>query len=948
MKKRAGAMLLAFVRGLGVNFGFLVFMVLFVAGIGLATGYSIYRLREKAIDAHFKITAMHARSVEDHLTQSFNVVGQTLANIGDGLPSLPQADVPRRLEGALLTSPALRSISLLDGHGRIVASSNPKNLGVQVDSGDYLPRHGERSDRLRIGRPWAGRDFGDGSPGGAAPARMDLEFVPALRNVRFGALTSTLAAAVNSDYFVNNYSARIHPEEGFVEVLRYDGTSLLSTQEPLAGGESRGDLAARISETESGSFEEELDGTQVLTSFRASRSYPLVVVAHLKLDYALAEWAAESRRLLLVTGPALLALVVLTSLLFVHLRRIEEQQVEARQREQDRLAATVFRTVDSGVQVADATDRIIAVNPAFTHITGYTEADVIGRKWQVFAARENRPECFADMTRALAATGSWHGELWHRHRDGERYLAWQSVNQVRREDGEVMYKVIAFSDITDRKKAEEAQLKAVIEASPEAVLLVESDGRIGYANRVCERMFGYTPEEALGLDVNELVPLPHRGRHRQYVAAFAQDPHSRPLRSGIQLTAVRKEGSEFPVEISLSPITMGDRLVIIAAINDITQRIRDEQALRASEERWKFALEGAGEGVWDLDVATGAVLFSKRILQVWGCAAGDGPQRLEAWTGRIHEEDRARVSAQLQACLDGRTRTCTIEHRARCDDGRWHWALVHGMVVSRDADGNPLRMIGTYADISERKAVEHELKAAKDAAEALLERASMAERRILDISEQTRERIGQELHDDLGQHLTGAAFLSEILFRKLDAVKRAERDDAAAITRLINDAVAKTRTLAQGLYPVELREAGLRSMIGQLADNVERTFEVKCEVRADRDFAADDPGVAINLFRVVQEAISNAVRHGKATRVIIAMRRESSAMVLEVEDNGCGLQNGEAPPGKGGLGMHTMRYRAGLIGAQLHIGNGESGGVKVVIALPLSEEIDDDAIQRTS
>jgi PAS domain S-box-containing protein len=935
MKLRAAALVTA-IQGLGATFGFLVFMAIFVVGIGLSTGYTIYRLREQAIDEHLRIAAMHSRAMEDHLTQSFNIVSQTLANIGEIDDRLTAAQIGRRFEIALLTSPALRSISLLDASGRVEISSNRANLGVRIDEADFLPRHGENTELPRIGLPIAGRDFGEPEPAADDGTRAGPSFIPVLKTVHAGNRMLTLATAVNPDYFVNHYSARLRTDEGFVEVLRYDGAALLSTDPRPAGDPKHKTFVRQISDVESGSLQDRLsDGTAVLTAFRASRSYPVVIVTHLKLDNALGEWEAESRRLLLVTLPTLLAVTLLTTLLFVHLRRQEEQQSEARQREQDRLAATVFRTVDSGVMVADAQDRVVAVNPAFVRITGYTEDEMIGRKWHTLAAYEQPPDFMEAMSRVVADTGSWHGEIWHRHRGGERYIAWQSVNQVRNAADEVAYKVVAFSNITDRKKAEEAQLRAVIEASPEAVLLIEDDGRVSYANRVCERMFGYTPVEMVGMDVNELVPLPYRLRHREYVAAFAREPHSRPLRSGIKLAALRKDRGEIPVEISLSPMTMGSRFVVIASISDVTQRIRDEEALRASEERWKFALEGAGEGVWDWNVDTGATLFSKRILEVWGCVdEREAPRRLDEWMNRIHDDDKAAVAADLQACLDGRRRTFAVEHRALCEDGHWHWALVHGMVVGRDTDGKPLRVIGTYADISERKKVEHELTAAKEAAEALLQRASMAERRILDISERTQERIGQELHDDLGQQLTGAAFLSEILFRKLEAVQRPEKEDAAAITRLINDAVAKTRTLAQGLYPVELREAGLRSMIGQLANSVERTFVVECRVDADADFDVDDPAVAINLFRMAQEAISNAVRHGKATHIEIRMRRGADGAVLEIEDNGCGLADGV--PEKSGLGMHTMRYRASLVGADLRIGNGGSGGAKVVIALPPS------------
>ena len=129
---------------------------------------------------------------------------------------------------------------------------------------------------------------------------------------------------------------------------------------------------------------------------------------------------------------------------------------------------------------------------------------------------------------------------------------------------------------------------------------------------------------------------------------------------------------------------------MIAAVSDISQRIRDEEALRASEQRWKFALEGAGEGVWDWNRNTGQTLFAPRILDFWGYPEGRTEGRMEDWTERIHPDDRPRFMADLNAHLDGETPTFAIEHRVRSQDGSWKWALGRGMVVARNPDGAEL------------------------------------------------------------------------------------------------------------------------------------------------------------------------------------------------------------------------------------------------------------------
>ncbi len=146
----------------------------------------------------------------------------------------------------------------------------------------------------------------------------------------------------------------------------------------------------------------------------------------------------------------------------------------------------------------------------------------------------------------------------------------------------------------------------------------------------------------------------------------------------------------------------------VAAV-DVTERVRTELALRESEERWSFALEGAGDGVWDWNIQTGDALFSRRGWEMLGFIEDEIENRLENWETRIHPEDKPHVMAGLQAYFDGRTAAYANEHRVLCKDGSWKWILERGMVIHRDANGKPLRMIGTYTDITERKSQEQKI-----------------------------------------------------------------------------------------------------------------------------------------------------------------------------------------------------------------------------------------------
>ncbi|HEX5338757.1 MAG TPA: diguanylate cyclase [Gallionella sp.] len=149
---------------------------------------------------------------------------------------------------------------------------------------------------------------------------------------------------------------------------------------------------------------------------------------------------------------------------------------------------------------------------------------------------------------------------------------------------------------------------------------------------------------------------------------------------------------------------------MIRAIRYAISRARLEQRLYEAEERWRFALEGAGDGVWDWDVQTDEVQFSARLKEMLGYAEGEMKDHLDEWKVRIHPDDKLRVMADVQAYFEGKSPTYLNEHRLRCRNGEWKWILHRGMLVSRNADGGPLRMIGTFTDISKLKQTEDALK----------------------------------------------------------------------------------------------------------------------------------------------------------------------------------------------------------------------------------------------
>lgn len=194
------------------------------------------------------------------------------------------------------------------------------------------------------------------------------------------------------------------------------------------------------------------------------------------------------------------------------------------------------------------------------------------------------------------------------------------------------------------------------------------------------------------------------------------------------------------------------------------------------------------------------------------------------------------------------------------------------------------------------------------------------EKEILEISEREQQRIGQDLHDDLGQQLAGIWCLNRVLESSLVASKSPEAENAAKITGLLKNALALTRTLARGLQPVALESGGLPAALDELTHRTSDMFGVRCRCECPKELTVDKL-TATHLYRIAQEAVTNAVKHGHATEIEIELNSTSDQTILTIQDNGKGLQSEPAPSPLQGMGLRIMRYRTSIIGGVLEIKN---------------------------
>jgi len=205
------------------------------------------------------------------------------------------------------------------------------------------------------------------------------------------------------------------------------------------------------------------------------------------------------------------------------------------------------------------------------------------------------------------------------------------------------------------------------------------------------------------------------------------------------------------------------------------------------------------------------------------------------------------------------------------------------------------------------------------------------ERELIEVSEREQRRIGHDLHDSLGQHLTGTALAAQVLEEKLKSQGRREASDANKVVELVEMGIALSRKLARGLHPIEMEAEGLMQALEELATTSSDLFKVTCRFECDMPILVHDAATSGHMYRIAQEAISNAVKHGKATNVIIQLETLVEGIALRVKDDGLGLPH--PLPKNAGMGLRIMAHRAGMIGASFSARHEESGGTTISCVL---------------
>ncbi len=489
------------------------------------------------------------------------------------------------------------------------------------------------------------------------------------------------------------------------------------------------------------------------------------------------------------------------------------------------------------------------------------------------------------------------------------------------------YVITFIRDISDRIRAEEElfdsrrRLYEIIQFLPVATFAVDRAGKVIAWNRAMEELTGVPEGNMLG-EGDMAYAVPFYGTPRRMLVDFVlsgtEDFDSRyesAKREGDSAFAESKvllrDGRRIWLWGKASPLydSRGEIAGAIESIQDITERKQAEEKIRLSEEKFYKAFMASPLAVILFDMLDGRFLeVNDRFFSFYGYTRDELIGRTPDDMGFfVNDDDRDRI----QVIIRNDRALRDYELAVRRKDGIVRHSLISGesiMIEGREC------FIAIAVDITEMKTLQKEMATA---------------------IEEERQRIGRNLHDDLGQVLTGATFLLQSLKEDLASRGESQVEDVKKIEGLVRNAVVKTRNISRILSPVEIVENDLIAALEEMALQVEKIFIISCQVHCDDEVTIKDNLVATNLFYIIREAVTNALKHSYANRIDIQVRLQGDALMVSVRDDGVGVVD---HIGAKGLGLRIMKYRAGLIGANVAFSEAGNGrGFEVRISLKFDD-----------
>jgi len=580
-------------------------------------------------------------------------------------------------------------------------------------------------------------------------------------------------------------------------------------------------------------------------------------------------------------------------------------QNESLREAQDKLAISNDRYTDlfdfspSGYFICDTQGLILEANLTGCQLLEVARTQVIGKPFSKFVSTESQDTYFLYRQKTNRSAKPDYCKLKLKRKNNSTFTAQlESITAEDPENGLVQCR-ISITEILEVKEAEALQenvscLRLLVAAATEGIVLMDGSNKILMCNQAIEKLFGYREDELLGQPVEILIP--------------------KPLDK--ELFGIKKGGGRVPIEMKLNSLTLHRKKIVTVFINDITLKRKQESDLQKEKQTAQLYLDLANAIFLVLHSDEKISLINQKGCEILGYHEDEILDK--NWFDQFIPDDRREeAKAVFHDIMQGRITAPEIwegeimvksKHRRTVE---WHHAAL------TDVTGRTIGVISSGIDITESR------------------------RRKVDLinalhkgQEQERKRISKELHDGLGQQLAAAKMLLGAFETDLGNLGKENQQLYCKALITLDGAIKEARNISHNLVPHLLEGKGLVPAIEQLCKNISQNEISQFEFRHWGMKARVNPHVEIGIFRVLQELISNIMKHAHASQVDIILKQHKNKIILEVEDNGVGFQGSFEEMQLNGIGLRNITSRVKGLRGKITLDSSEKQGTAVIIEIP--------------
>lgn len=572
-----------------------------------------------------------------------------------------------------------------------------------------------------------------------------------------------------------------------------------------------------------------------------------------------------------------------------------------------------------GIFISDKTGRYSDVNGAACHYTGYSKKELLTMTVSDVLHEESRENGLA-VYKNLVRTGHASADLSSRHKDGTR--KWLAIEAKKLDDN--IFLCFA-KDITERKRTEEKLLreqlfsKALLNSIPGIFYLYTyPEPRLVTWNKQHELLFGYEASEMKGRHVLDWYTPESQAAVLHSLESFIDSGTAM-----VETPLLAKDGRLIPFLLTAVKFESQGQNFLIGVGTEVTDRNIAQLALQKSEATLTKAQQISHLGSWELDEATQELHWSDETYRIFGFVPRTIKPTMELFFKDVHPEDKAIIQKNITSVRKAGI-PFGIDYRILLPGGEER-NIHHQAEIMFNDKCLPEKWMGTVQDITERKKTELALKSSLAQLHELSKYVEKAR-------EHERASISRELHDDLGQALTAVKI-------DLGLIKQSVSDDDVVfkinkVTALVTETIKTVQRLTSQLRPEIIEDLGLETAIewytGEFAERC--GIEVCLHIKPGLNFS---PDVSLTLYRIMQESLTNIVRHSEATRVDIVLDKKPEDFYFLISDNGVGINEADLNSKKS-FGLISMKERAASLGGSFSIRRKTSGGTEIKLIIPIN------------